>query len=137
MGYDYIFAIAKTVEALDNAGELDQARIPPETWTNAFRAVSFEGVTGPVNFDSSGDRIADLGINYYSMEKRRWIVVGKYENANENLEIFGDVIWHTNSTDLPDIDIRPPFYYWSCDEKKEGFDETGKLGKLTQFSLGV
>merc|ERR1712063_34932 len=53
--------------------------------------------------------------------------VGNWSQAN-GVTIFGDpaIVWPDNTTDIPDLDIRPPFHYWSCDDKKKGYDPTGK-----------
>ena len=39
-------------------------------------------------------------------------------------------MWHTNSSEIPDIDLRPPLNYWSCHDKESGSDPTGKRVSL-------
>ena len=44
----------------------------------------------------------------------------------EEYQFVDDVIWYSNTTDIPDLDIRPPFDYWSCHDGKEKHDPTSK-----------
>ena len=130
LGYDFIFAVARTVEKLDATGELYQTKIPPETWVNTFRSIEFEGVTGNITINKqTGDRISDYSLNYYDTDNRRWVLVAKWSEEN-GIEFFNEIVWFSNTTNIPDIDIRPPFDYWSCHDKKERTDETGKTIQL-------
>ena len=96
-----------------------------ELWSSVLRNITFQGASGYVSFDELGDRIGDHGIFNYIPETNSWKQVGTWTRAN-GLDIVEDVIWNSNSTEIPDLDVREPYYYWSCHDKKMKYDETGK-----------
>ena len=49
--YDMFITACIALDILDKSGELEQQRIPPETWVDTIRGIEFEGVSGFVSFD--------------------------------------------------------------------------------------
>ena len=130
LGYDGFIAMGMAIDALDKQGVLDKAeneqyRIPPEVWTEAIRSVSFEGNTGWVAFNEEGDRDSIYSQNYYDPDSRSWKLSASWSQL-DGFELLHDVVWFSNSTSIPDLDIREAFHYWSCHDKEEGYDPTGK-----------
>jgi len=85
--------------------------------------------TGHVQFDEDGDRIGKVNVVYYNPDIPGWVEFAS-SSVVDGYNQTGDVVWYTNTTDIPDLDIREPFGYWSCHNKEFGFDETGKTISL-------
>jgi len=109
--YDMIITVAKAIDVLERQGKLD-GYISAETWTETVRSLSFTGVSGQVQFRPNGDRIGEFSLDYYSPEADAWIPSAKW-SADRGYEVIRDVVWYSNTTDIPDLDIREPFDYWS------------------------
>merc|ERR1712137_456778 len=124
IGYDLAITAAMAMDTLERRGEL-QEPISPELWNEVIRAVQFEGVSNSVSFESNGDRIGNFNLQYYSVEKSNWETVAVWTEA-DGYTPTGEVVWHSNSTKIPDLNIREPFHYWSCHSKERKLDETGK-----------
>ena len=130
IGYDFFTAAAMAVDKVDKLGYLDAGeRIDGSIWAQNLRNVSFEGLTGTVIFNEKGDRVSTFSINYFDSASNAWIRAALYSPI-DGLEMIRDVVWFSNTTEIPDLDIRPPFNYWSCHDKEEKTDPTGKTVKL-------
>ena len=128
--YDMRYAMAAAVDAADKQGLLDDT-IAPEVWTELIRSVSFDGATGFVSFDEFGDRPMPVAIQNFIPETPGWRDVAIWElGVGTELLDDIDIVWADNTTQVPDLDIRPPFDYWSCDNKEEREDKTGKTISL-------
>ena len=126
--FDMVIAVARAIDYLERQGLLDGQYVSPETWTAAIRRKEFAGASGNVAFDENGDRVGTYSILYYRPESgwefsASWTKQGGYQ-------YFNDVVWYSNTTEVPDLEIREPFNYWSCDEKKMRKDKTGKTVHL-------
>ena len=121
---DTILAAAFAYDALEKQGIYDE-NIPPELMTKTIRNVTFEGVSGPVSFFPNGDRKGAFSIQYYSLENNKWTTAAKW-SPEFGYEVIRDIYWYSNTTEIPDLDIRPPFNYWSCHDEKQKTDPTGK-----------
>ena len=126
--YDQINVVALAIEDLYERGMLFQ-EVSAEEWVEAIRSVDYEGVTGHVTFKPSGDRDSTYSINYYNSYTNTWEFALTWKE-DEGVTVVNEVVWFSNSTDIPDLDIRPPFDYWSCYDKKHKKDPTGKRVKL-------
>jgi len=124
--YDLIITAGLAVHELDLRGRLDQpGRIPAEEWTEVLRSLDFEGITGRVVFDENGDRITPFRVLYFDQNTENWETAAVW-SIEAGYVPETDIVWFSNTTDIPDLDIRPPFHYWSCHDEKEKFDPTGK-----------
>ena len=127
LAYDTILGVAHAMAKLESEGKLDDGHIDGATWFDAINSLEYEGTTGHITFNEVGDRIADIEFLYYSPEDG-WIRTAQY--SDEGYSVINDVVWHSGSEDVPDLDIREPFRYWSCHSEDDGVDETGKTVTL-------
>ena len=125
--FDAVVTLAKALDVLDKSEMLGQ-RISPEAWNAAIRGVSFEGLTGDVSFLPNGDRVGAQSLRYYDVDANIFLTAMIREE--QELIHVQDVIWFSNTTEIPDLDIRPPFNYWSCEDKEMQTDPTGKTVNL-------
>eukprot|EP00012_Vannella_robusta_P005331 CAMPEP_0206193006 /NCGR_PEP_ID=MMETSP0166-20121206/6305_1 /ASSEMBLY_ACC=CAM_ASM_000260 /TAXON_ID=95228 /ORGANISM="Vannella robusta, Strain DIVA3 518/3/11/1/6" /LENGTH=327 /DNA_ID=CAMNT_0053609627 /DNA_START=441 /DNA_END=1424 /DNA_ORIENTATION=+ len=119
--FDAVVTIAKAFDMLDKLELLGQ-RISPEVWNAVIRSVSFEGLTGDVSYLPNGDRIGAQSLRYYDVEANLFLTAMIREQGE--LIHVQDVVWFSNTTNIPDLDIRPPFNYWSCEDKEMQTDAT-------------
>jgi len=124
--FDSVLTIAQALDVLDKR-ELLGERISPKDWNEAIRSVSFEGLSGDVSFYSNGDRIGAQSLRYYDVEANDFLTAMIRE---DELIPVQDITWFSNTTEIPDLDIREPFDYWSCEDKEMRTDETGKQVQL-------
>ena len=130
VAFDAAITAAKAIGVLERTGELD-GYVSPDRWNEVTRAIEFEGLSDSVAFYPNGDRIGTFVIQYYSTEVNNWITTGSW-TVREGYKSIEDVVWFSNTTEIPDLDIREPFYYWSCDDGELNFDSTGK--KVTRHT---
>ena len=129
--FDMVITAAIAMQKLDEVGLLgSDERISAELWSSVIRNVTFDGASGFVSFDEVGDRIGPQAIFNYIPESG-WVTVGTWTRAN-GVEMTKDIVWHSNTTEIPDLDIRDPFKYWSCHDKDSGVDKTGKTIELEE-----
>lgn len=138
--YDSVYAAAIALDMLINQG----LELTPNNINAVLKNVTFSGMTGPIAFNPNGNRktfynvlncklLSDidcfdcLGIN----SNNGFVRVG-YWDVDTGLNFNGDVpITFYDRTDvIPDLDVRPPFNYWSCPDGKEKTDQTGKTIKI-------
>ena len=122
--FDTVVISAMAADIIDKMGLLEDNIVPAQLWADTIRNITFDGLSGIVKFRENGDRIGTHDIINYTPEAG-WNPVGIW-SAETGYEVTEDVIWHDNTTNIPDLDIRDPFKYWSCHNKKEGYDPTGK-----------
>ena len=127
LSYDMFRLTCLAANEIDKQGKLDLEHIAAELWAETIRKITFEGVTGPVALNEFGDRITDYSQSFYNPDTGTWTISAVWSKEG-GFQPFPDVevVWHSNSTSFPDLDIREPFHYWSCDDKEEGYDGTGK-----------
>jgi len=124
--YDELITAALVLDSLNRKGRLDDPTpIPPTEWVEEIQNVNFVGASGPIQFDENNDRISIFELLYYSPEQNKFIVSALYSEIT-GYQLLEDIVWYSNTTDIPDLDIREPLDYWSCDKKKMIYDETGK-----------
>ena len=123
--FDTVMVAAIAIDMVDKMGLLESGeRIPAQTWNNVIRNITFDGISGFIKFKPNGDRIGTHSISYYQPETG-WTMSALW-SAENGYEPVQDIIWADNTTDVPDLDIREPFHYWSCHDKKMKYDPTGK-----------
>ena len=139
LNFDAAITSARAIDYLYNKNNRDLSLLQSITapiWTDTIRNVSFIGVSGTVKFDKNGDRNAQLEMVYYDAANNQWKPSAIYtpaslSSSNEiSYELISDIVWISNTTTIPDLDIRDPFTYWSCHDKKLKTDETGKTIQL-------
>jgi len=123
--------ILTTIYALDSLDqrELLDKRVSAKSWSETIRNLSFDGLTGHVSFDKNGQRQGVVELSYFNPETESF-VVALLGYPNGSIEELEKVVWFSNTTEIPDLDIRPPFSYWSCEDGEERRDETGKTVNL-------
>ena len=134
LSYDLALLVGYTIQALEQEfpyTDLSNAAfdIPAEIWINIIKNLNFQGTTGGVSFTKESDRIGEVEFLYYSPENG-WTRTAKFSKEEDKYTVINDVVWYSNSTQIPDLDIRPPFDYWSCHDKEKKVDETGKTVQL-------
>ena len=128
MGFDAISFIGKAMDTLDRQGLLDDA-VTAAMWTETLRNTTIDGITGTIKLTPVGDRISTYSINYYNSHTGSWEVAFKWTHE-KGIEKLNDIVWFSNTTEIPDLDIRDPFHYWSCDDKERKYDPTGKTVEI-------
>ena len=126
---DVIMSAMIAADTIDKMELLDK-RVPAALWTEAIRNVSYQSVDGHVSWDEKGDRIINTELVFAEPANLAagGALMTPYLRLTTEGEILKlrDIIWFSNTTDIPDLDVRPPFHYWSCKDGKKGYDETGK-----------
>uniref|UniRef100_A0A7S4IMH9 G-protein coupled receptors family 3 profile domain-containing protein n=1 Tax=Vannella robusta TaxID=1487602 RepID=A0A7S4IMH9_9EUKA len=124
--YDMVLTSAILIEELDKQGLLDSEEvIPGRVWTNELRKLSVNGTSGLIEFNSIGDRVQPASGSFYDPDTRTWKEYAFYDDV-QGYNKIRDVIWHSGTNEIPDLDIREAFHYWSCHDGKKMFDPTGK-----------
>ena len=59
---------------------------------------------------------------FYNADTNSWERGGLYEPKGGYKEL-NDVVWYSNSTQIPDLDIREAFDYWSCKDKEDSSEK--------------
>ena len=100
-GYDYMMFLTGPTYAAD---VLTQNRNSTLSLNNgaqlfqAFTAVDFDGVTGAIRVDASGERLMNVSIsNFFLSEK--WIRIGQFDGAD--LSLSAAPVWGSSSTVKP------------------------------------
>ena len=130
LGYDVGYISARVIDEIYKMGLLYDTPIPVDLWVNTTRSLEYEGATGVTIFEDNGDRLMTIAFAYFSPESRSWVTFVTWNATTGFAEFTMDPIWNDNTTNVPDLDIREPFKYWSCHDKKKGYDPTGKTIKL-------
>jgi len=125
--YEMTYAVAL---AINDQFEKGNYKPTGEDLFNSTVALEFEGLTGPVIFESNGDRqsrfeVVNLLPNYEYQTTFTW-------DVDAGLQQLEDTYWRTGKTEIPDLDVLPEFDYWSCHDKESGTDITGKTINLRQ-----
>ena len=134
--YDTYITLGKAIDIiLKNSAEYnigqdqdDLSNISGDIWTEIIRNITFDGISGKINFDDHGDLVIDYSILFYKPgnSPSPWVETAIYDSFNHEYQFTNEIIWFDNTTNIPDLDIREPFYYWSCHKKEKLYDETGK-----------
>ena len=130
--FDMVMTVARTLSFVEERfGFLSNniSSISPSICNQVIRNVTFDGLSGSISFDNNGNRIGQLASQFYYPENNTWIKSGIWAE-NDGYQVINDVIWYSNTNKIPDLDIREPFYYWSCFEKEKKYDPTGKTIEL-------
>ena len=90
-----------------------------------LRKTTFLGATGEVKLTKDGNRYSSYSIVNLQSDDMEFTKVGTW-TVDEGLIIENDFQFYDQTSNIPDIDIRPPFAYWSCEDKKREVDLTGK-----------
>jgi len=125
--FDMMMIVATALDQLDKMEMLGEY-ISPELWSQVIRNSTFPGITGFVSFTDVGDRIGLVSVRYYDPEVNLFLTSDI--QREDTLEHVQDVVWFSNTTEIPDLDIREAFDYWSCEDKEMRRDETGKTVEI-------
>jgi len=128
--YDMGIVAALAIDIADKEGILD-GPISAEKWTEIIRSITFEGATGFVEFNDVGDRPMTVALANFIPEELTWKNVALWNQGEGTSLIEGtSIVWYDNTTNIPDLDVREPFDYWSCDDKEARTDQTGKTVEI-------
>ena len=97
--------------------------------TDSIRNTTTIGATGPIALDSNGDRKGSYVIVNFQNGGNEFTIIGDWFDQ-VGLNFSSPIKFFNGSTIIPDIDIRPPFKYFSCDDKEQKVDLTGKTINL-------
>ena len=128
LAFDMMITAALAIDQVDKKGLLNN-KVSPQMWFDTIVDLEFQGTSGDIRFDGNGDRIAEFEHLYYSPEAARWVPSAIW-SKERGYDVVHEVVWNSNTTVLPDLDVREPFDYWSCDNKEERHDPTGKTISL-------
>ena len=133
--YDLAITFAHALDYLYKENDQSISKLNSITapvWSNTFRNTTLLGATGTILIDEYGDRSSQLKMVYYDATNNKWrfsaiFTPKEISSTNETTyELVSDIVWYSNTTKIPDLDIRDPFDYWSCHDKTKKTDETGK-----------
>ena len=128
--YDLGYLIGLSVNEAQKRGYLDenQSGYPTASqWNEIILESDFFGASGNVSFTDIGNRTPVLAIRNFISEELNWQKIGTWDPDNNFIpESDVDVIWFDNTTNIPDLDVREPYYYWSCHDGKKKLDPNGK-----------
>ncbi len=135
--YDAVVAAASSLSfALLTSGV-----VTPQLLTLSLANFSFVGLTGNVSFDTTGTRrlpeyaITNLRQTSEPDHPFDFVVVGNWSGLDPSLS-KGKITFDFNphfydgTSNRPDLDIRNPITYWSCQHSEEITDPTGKIVRL-------
>eukprot|EP00012_Vannella_robusta_P006619 CAMPEP_0206197558 /NCGR_PEP_ID=MMETSP0166-20121206/9121_1 /ASSEMBLY_ACC=CAM_ASM_000260 /TAXON_ID=95228 /ORGANISM="Vannella robusta, Strain DIVA3 518/3/11/1/6" /LENGTH=1037 /DNA_ID=CAMNT_0053615259 /DNA_START=260 /DNA_END=3371 /DNA_ORIENTATION=- len=96
---------------------------------------SFTGLTGPIQLNDNSDRLGIFDIvNLRDTNEgdKGWVRVGTWFEAQRDSSLRGfefdyKIRFHSGSTQVPDVEVRPAVEYWSCSDHEMKVDETGKI----------
>lgn len=149
--YDTIFLIARAYDELIRSLETYRTR---NLVLDALRNVEFVGASGDVGLHGDATNHGQVGIfNYVPTTltgQRGFREVGHFiggsgehsaavDHMGEAIEpdeygivMRHNIVWFDGTTDIPDLDVRKPLHYWSCEDKEFKTDETGKSVRLDE-----
>ena len=131
ISYDMVITAAKAIDSANRMGLLDNGQqISAEQWSSILRNTSYVGSSGPIRIDEAGDRYGVFQLVYYNAANKTWVRHALWDQTIDKYDNTGEVIWFSNTTTIPDLDIREPFHYWSCKDKDRKYDATGKAVTL-------
>ena len=129
--YDGVFflatAIAKMIE--EEGFTEDGKLIDKVKFMEILLNTTYVGATGLIQLTSEGDRIPTYDIVNLQSNLTEFTIVGNW-NLKDGLKVEKEIEFYGRSTVIPDIDIRLPFAYWSCENKQREVDFTGKTVDL-------
>lgn len=126
--YDLGVLTAVVLGKIDAAGLLGP-NLSPELLTEVAVNTTLIGASGPIGFAPNGDRITGFVIRNFNSTSLTWNTVG-VNFPNDTYVMIAEPAFQDGTTNVPDLDIRPPFAYWSCHDRESGYDETGKTISL-------
>merc|ERR1712137_1207647 len=125
LSYEATMAAARAVEI-----EFEKGNFQPNGTTlyNTILTDEFTSLTGLWKLEANGDgqasyQIVNLGPDRKYQQTFSW-------DVNNLLVPVAPTLWHDGTTNIPDLDVREEFDWWSCDDKESGTDRTGKTIQL-------
>merc|ERR1712137_33115 len=129
LGYDLGYMTALMFDDFIKAGEMPgdtYFHIPAATWFNKFTLTNFTGASGYVQISDIGNPVdKPESFRNFQAEAGEWVGIGTWVES-VGFDFTSDIIWRDGTTTAPDLDVRPPYSYWSCHSKESGYDSTGK-----------
>ena len=125
--YDTLIFLAVALEnlILANGIDINGRIISTPQFYDILLNTTYEGVTGEIALDHLGNRYPNYDIFNVIKGDTFFTNVGSWDNIN-TLQYIEDIRFYDGTKEIPDIDVRPPFNYWSCPDKKKEADLTGK-----------
>ena len=126
--YDVVIFVANVFHnliAADGMDENGKITITTEEFYNILTNTSAVGCTGNISLDYLGNRNPSYNILNLREDAEGFQIIGSWDSVTK-LTLDEKIEFNGGSTKVPDIDIRPPFNYWSCPDGKKKSDLTGK-----------
>ena len=126
--YDSYYFLAASIQnhVMEDGFSIDGKLKNRTKFLETIRNTKLEGTTGWITLDDIGNRAAVYDIFNVLPGKTVFSTVGNWNASTGILSLYQPFTFYNGSTIIPDIDIRPPFNYWSCDDKEKQSDLTGK-----------
>lgn len=125
--YTYAHAFTQLCEEQPN-------NITAFTINTAVRKQAFVGLTGDIQFENNGDRIALYNVVNLRDRDETFTNVGTWDTVRTDdfgFDFDTRIQFFDGTTNVPDLDVRTPFDYWSCHNKEKRSDPTGKTISLS------
>lgn len=149
-GFSFNFVNAVLVLRQGIVNPIDQSALQ-----NLLRNIVFEGMTGVVNLHGTKDRSQyPFDIVNLRDDEDDWVVVGQWVDLPDDYGRYDDfdylvgnpvleepepglhmrykISFIGGSEKLPDLFVRNSLDYWSCDDRKEKTDKSGKRVRLEE-----
>ena len=125
-----VFFMTALKTYIEDGNEIaDDGRFDINLFYEYLKNTTILGLSGEIILNQQAERKGIYNLMNFVPSRGYWSPFGSWsEVAGLKLDI--DIVWNDNTTDIPDIDIRPPFDYWSCEKKEIRTDRTGKTIKL-------
>ena len=125
--YDSYYFLATSIHnhILEDGFTIDGRLKNRTKFLETIRNTKMEGATGWISLDENGNRGGVYDIVNLLPGNTVFSRIG-YWNYSTGMSLYQPISFFNGTTIIPDIDIRPPFNYWSCDDKKKESDLTGK-----------
>ena len=135
--YDAIYFLAAAIQTMIDMGAIDDNGYIADIdlYTQTIRSTVIDGLTGTIKLDELGNRVASYNINNFRQGSDTPVTIGSWF-PEEGLQFTMDIQFFDGTENIPDIDVRPPFAYWDCEDGKRKVDLTGKTVSVKKPGAG-
>ena len=129
--FDGLLFIATAYDTLikENQINVDGTLKNTTRFNEVLSELNVLGCTGNITLDRDRNRYPSYQVLNFQPGDVDFTKVGVW-NPVTGAEIDSPIYFFDETTNYPDIDIQPPFAYWSCENKQREVDLTGKTIKL-------
>ena len=129
--YDGLYFVAIAYDKLIKENQIDEEGMIRNftRFNEVLTEIVYEGCTGLVSLDENGIRKPIYSILNLQNGNNDWSRIGKWD-LESGISFTSPILFHDGTTEYPDIDVRTPFAYWSCENGEREVDLTGKKIQL-------